>query len=40
VAIVITSVLVGLLLFKEEFSNKNKLGIALAIVGIIVVSLS
>lgn len=40
VAIVITSVLVGLLLFKEEFSNKNKLGIGLAIVGIVLVSLS
>jgi multidrug transporter EmrE-like cation transporter len=40
VAIVIASVLVGLLLFKEEFSTKNKLGIALAIVGIVLVSLS
>lgn len=40
VAIVITSVLVGLLLFKEEFSNKNKLGIGLAIAGIVLVSLS
>lgn len=40
VAIVITSVLVGLLLFKEEFSNKNKIGIAMAVLGIVLVSFS
>lgn len=40
VAIVITSVLVGLLLFKETFSTKNKVGIALAVIGIVLVSFS
>lgn len=40
VAIVIVSTLVGLLFFKEHFSTKNKIGVALAIVGIILVTLA
>lgn len=40
IAIVITSVLVGLLLFKEALSNKNKIGIVMAILGIVLVSFS
>lgn len=40
VAIVITSILVGLLLFKETFSDKNKIGVAMAILGIVLVSFS
>lgn len=38
VAIVVVSTLVGLLLFKEKFSLKNKIGVALAIVGILLVT--
>ncbi len=40
VAIVVVSTIVGLLLFKEQFSIKNKIGIALAIVGIVMVTFS
>ena len=38
VAIVVVSTLVGLLVFKEKFSLKNKIGVALAIVGILMVT--
>lgn len=40
VSIVIVSTLVGLLLFKEKFSIKNKVGILLAIIGIILVAIA
>ena len=40
VAIVIVSSIVGLILFVERFSNKNKMGVFLAIIGIILVSLA
>lgn len=40
VGIVILSTIVGLLLFKEKLSLKNKIGVFLAIVGIILVSVS
>lgn len=40
VGIVILSTLVGLLLFKEHFSLKNKIGVFLAIVGIILVTIA
>ena len=40
VSIVIVSTLVGLLLFKEKFSRKNKVGILLAIVGIVLVAVA
>ncbi|MFT4646302.1 MAG: drug/metabolite transporter (DMT)-like permease, partial [Planctomycetota bacterium] len=40
VAIVIVSTLVGLLLFKEKFSLKNKIGVALAILGIVLVTVA
>jgi drug/metabolite transporter (DMT)-like permease len=40
VAIVILSTLVGLLLFKEKFSTKNKIGVALAILGIVLVTIA
>lgn len=40
VAIVVVSTLVGLLLFKEKFSFKNKIGVVLAIVGILLVTFS
>lgn len=40
VGIVIVSTLVGILIFKEQFSIKNKLGVALAILGIIIVALA
>ena len=40
VAIVIVSSIVGLILFRERFSNKNKIGVFLAIIGIILVSLA
>lgn len=40
VAIVIVSTIVGLLLFKEHFSTKNKIGIILAILGIILVMIA
>lgn len=39
-AIVIVSSIVGLILFRERFSNKNKIGVFLAIIGIILVSLA
>lgn len=38
VAIVVVSTLVGLLVFREKFSVKNKIGVALAIVGILMVT--
>lgn len=40
VAIVIVSTLVGLLLFKEKFSLKNKIGVVLAILGIVLVTIA
>ena len=40
VSIVIVSTLVGFLLFKEKFSVKNKIGILLAILGIVLVSIA
>lgn len=40
VAIVIVSTFVGLLLFKEKFSLKNKIGVALAVLGIVLVSVA
>ena len=40
VSIVIVSTLVGLLLFKEKFSLKNKIGILMAIIGIILVAVA
>lgn len=40
VGIVIVSTLVGLLLFKEQFSLKNKIGVLLAIFGIILVTIA
>jgi drug/metabolite transporter (DMT)-like permease len=40
VGIVVVSTLVGLLLFKERFSVKNKIGILLAILGIILVAIA
>ena len=40
VGIVVVSTIVGILLFKEQFSTKNKIGVALAIVGIVIVALA
>lgn len=40
VGIVIVSTLVGILVFKEQFSFKNKIGVALAILGIVIVALA
>ena len=40
VGIVVVSTLVGLLLFKEHFSLKNKIGVFLAILGIILVTIA
>ena len=40
VAIVIVSTLVGLFLFREQFSLKNKIGVALAILGIVLVTIA
>ena len=40
VAIVVVSTIVGLILFKESFSLKNKIGIGLAILGIVLVALA
>ncbi len=40
VSIVIVSTLVGFLLFKEKFSLKNKIGILLAVVGIVLVAVA
>ncbi len=40
VGIVIASTLLGLLLFKETFSLKNKIGVGLAIIGIILVTVA
>jgi len=40
VGIVILSTLVGILIFKEQFSIKNKIGVALAILGIVIVALA
>lgn len=38
VGIVLLSTLVGILLFKEHFTKKNKIGVALAILGIVMVA--
>ncbi|RCS27535.1 DMT family transporter [Polaribacter sp. WD7] len=40
VGIVILSTLVGLILFKEQFSLKNKIGVFLAIIGIVLVTIA
>jgi drug/metabolite transporter (DMT)-like permease len=40
VAIVVVSTLVGLLFFKEKFSTKNKIGVAMAILGIVLVTIA
>lgn len=40
VGIVIVSAIIGILLFKEQFSKKNKIGIALSILGIVIVALA
>ena len=40
VAIVVVSTLVGLWLFKEKFSLNNKIGVALAILGIVLVAVA
>jgi uncharacterized membrane protein len=40
VAIVVVSTLVGLFFFKEKFSIKNKIGVAMAILGIILVTIA
>jgi drug/metabolite transporter (DMT)-like permease len=40
VGVVVVSTLVGILLFKEKFSVKNKIGVGLAIVGIVIVALA
>jgi drug/metabolite transporter (DMT)-like permease len=40
VAIVIVSTVVGLLFFKETFSLKNKIGVVLAILGIVLVTIA
>lgn len=40
VGIVVVSTLIGLLMFKESFSLKNKIGIVLAITGIILVAIA
>lgn len=40
VAIVVVSTIVGILLFKEQFSIKNKIGVVLAILGIVIVALA
>ena len=40
VGVVVVSTIVGLLLFKESFSTKNRIGVVLAIVGIILVTIA
>ena len=40
VAIVVVSTLVGLFFFKEKFSVKNKIGVAMAVLGIIIVTIA
>jgi len=40
VAIVVVSTLVGLFFFKEKFSIKNKIGVAMAVLGIIIVTIA
>ena len=40
VGIVIVSTLLGIIIFKEQFSLKNKIGVALAILGIVIVALA
>lgn len=40
VGIVIFSTFIGLLLFKEQFNTKNKIGIGLAVLGIILVAIA
>ena len=40
VSVVVVSTLVGLLLFKEKFSLKNKIGVILAIIGIVLVTIA
>lgn len=40
VGIVVASTIIGLIIFKESFSLKNKIGIALAITGIVLVAIA
>lgn len=40
VAIVVVSTLVGLFFFKEKFSIKNRIGVAMAVLGIIIVTIA
>ena len=40
VGIVILSTIIGIILFKEQFSTKNKIGVVLAILGIVIVALA
>ena len=40
IGVVVVSTIVGLILFKEHFSVKNKIGIGLAILGIVLVALA
>ncbi|MHB0756660.1 EamA family transporter [Polaribacter sp. M15] len=40
VGIVVVSTIIGILIFKEQFSVKNKIGVALAILGIVIVALA
>ena len=40
VGIVLLSTIVGIVVFKEQFSVKNKIGVALAILGIVIVALA
>ncbi len=40
VGIVILSTIIGIILFKEQFSVKNKIGVALAVLGIVIVALA
>lgn len=40
VAIVVVSTIVGIILFKEQFTTKNKIGVTLAVLGIVIVALA
>lgn len=40
VGIVIVSTIIGILLFREQFSTMNKIGVAMAILGIVIVALA
>lgn len=40
VGIVIVSTLIGIVLFKEQLTNKNRIGVVLAILGIVIVALA